>query len=128
MAGNPRTLSNAHLVFANGNEYPDVHYTPSTDITRVHRDILKYVHANNKYSQGTLLNVNNLKSLFGFLYFELVVFKGRRVTLSQAQSHQDTLRSAIMVSIFNNTLLNYIPGCKRVFTRTQYTTISPFLE
>ena len=26
-----------------------------------------------------------------------------------------------MVSIFNNTLLNYIPGCKHFFTRTQYT-------
>ena len=55
----------------NGNEYPDVHYTPRNDITRVYRDVLKYVHANNEYSQGTLLNTSNFKSLFGFLYFDL---------------------------------------------------------
>ena len=68
---NDRTLSSAHLVVANGNEYPDVHYTPSTDMTRVYRDVLKYVHANNEYGQGTLLNTSNFKSLFGFLYFDL---------------------------------------------------------
>ena len=67
----PRTLSNAHLVVGNGNEYPDVHYTPEVNINRVYRDILKYVHANNEYGQGTLLNTSNFKSLFGFLYFDL---------------------------------------------------------
>ena len=55
----------------NGNEYPDVHYTPEVNINRVYRDILKYVHANNEYGQGTLLNTSNFKSLFGFLYFDL---------------------------------------------------------
>ena len=63
---NDRALSSAHLVVANGNEYPDVHYNPSTDMTRVYRDVLKYVHANNEYGQGTLLNSSNFKSLFGF--------------------------------------------------------------
>ena len=67
---NDRALSSAHLVVANGNEYPDVHYNPSTDMTRVYRDVLKYVHANNEYRQGTLLNTSNFKSLFGFLYFD----------------------------------------------------------
>ena len=67
----PRTLLNCHLSVANGNEYPDVHYTPEADLTRVYRDVLKYVHANNEYSQGTLLNVNNFKTLFPFLYFDL---------------------------------------------------------
>ena len=43
---------------------------PEADLTRVYRDVLKYVHANNEYSQGTLLNVNNFKTLFPFLYFE----------------------------------------------------------
>ena len=42
----PRTLLNCHLSVANGNEYPDVHYTPEADLTRVYRDVLKYVHAN----------------------------------------------------------------------------------
>ena len=68
---NDRALSSAHLVVANGNEYPDVHYNPSTDMTRVYRDVLKYVHANNEHGQGTLLNSSNFKSLFGFLYFDL---------------------------------------------------------
>ena len=68
---NDRALSSAHLVVANGNEYPDVHYNPSTDMTRVYRDVLKYVHANNEYVQGTLLTASNFKSLFGFLYFDL---------------------------------------------------------
>ena len=46
---NDRALSSTHLVVANGNEYPNVHYNPSTDMTRVYRDVLKYVHANNEY-------------------------------------------------------------------------------
>ena len=71
ISNNNRVVTNAHLVVGNGNEYPDVHYTPRTDITRVYRDALKYVHANNEYSQGTLLNTSNFKSIFGFLYFDL---------------------------------------------------------
>ena len=38
----PRTLSNCHLEVGNGNEYPEIHYTPTTDMTRVFRDVLKY--------------------------------------------------------------------------------------
>ena len=68
---NQMKLSNCHLIVANGNEYPDIHYTPAADLSRVYRDTLKYVHANNKYSQGTLLNINNFKSLFSFVYFDL---------------------------------------------------------
>ena len=68
---NPRTLSNCHLEVGNSNEYPDVHYTPEADLTRVYRDVLKYGHANNQYQEGTLLNINNFKSLFPFLYFDL---------------------------------------------------------
>ena len=37
----PRTLSNCHLEVGNGNEYPEIHYTPTTDMTRVYRDVLK---------------------------------------------------------------------------------------
>ena len=29
------------------------------------------MHANNEYSQGTLLNINNLKTIFSFVYFDL---------------------------------------------------------
>ena len=52
-------------------EYPNRHYETDNDLTRVYRDILKYVHANNEYSQGTLLNRNNFLSLYQFIYFDL---------------------------------------------------------
>ena len=67
----PRTLQNCHLEVANGHEYPEIHYTPSTDLSRVYRDVLKYVHKNNEYSEGTLLNISNFQALFSFLYFDL---------------------------------------------------------
>ena len=66
-----RTLSSCHLEVGNGNEYPEIHYTPSTDMTRVFRDVLKYVHKNNEYGEGSLLNISNFKTLFPFLYFDL---------------------------------------------------------
>ena len=69
--GNLRTLDNCHLVVANGNEYPEIHYTPSTDKTRIYRDVLKYVHKNNEYGEGTLLRRNNFNSIFPFIYFNL---------------------------------------------------------
>ena len=67
----PRTLNNCHLVVGNGNEYPEIHYTPSTDQSRVYRDVLKYVHKNNEYGEGTLLNRSNFSTIFPFVYFDL---------------------------------------------------------
>ena len=67
----PRTLTNCYLEVGNGQEYPEVHYTPTTELTRVYRDILKYVHKNSEYSEGTLLNLHNYKVLFPFAYFDL---------------------------------------------------------
>ena len=55
----------------NGNEYPEIHYTPTTDMTRVFRDVLKYTHKNNEYGEGSLLNKSNFSTLFPFLYFDL---------------------------------------------------------
>ena len=68
---NDQKLVRAHLEIANCNEYPDVEYQPEADPSRVYRDILKYVHANNDYQIGTLLNIKNFKDLFPFLYFDL---------------------------------------------------------
>ena len=68
---NPRTLQNCHLEVGNGQEYPEIHYTPSTDLSRVYRDILKYVHKNSEYSEGSLLNISNFQTLFPFVYFDL---------------------------------------------------------
>ena len=68
---NARTLTSCHLVLGNGNDYPGINYSPATDLTRVYRDVLKYVHKNNEYSEGTLLNRNNFSTIFPFLYFDL---------------------------------------------------------
>ena len=70
-AGNLRKLENCHLVVANGNEYPEIHYTPNTDMTRIYRDVLKYVHKNNEYGEGTLLTRTNFSTIFPFIYFDL---------------------------------------------------------
>ena len=67
----PRSLENCHLVVANGNEYPEIHYTPDTDMTRIYRDVLKFVHKKNEYGEGTLLTRSNFGSIFPFLYFDL---------------------------------------------------------
>ena len=67
----PRTLQNCYLEVGNGQEYPEIHYTPSTDLSRVYRDVLKYVYKNNEYNEGTLLNISNFQTLFPFLYFDL---------------------------------------------------------
>ena len=72
---NPRTHLNCHLEVGNGNEYSENHYTPSTDITHVYRYVLKYTHSNNDYQGGTLLNRNNFRTIFPFLYFDLTKHK-----------------------------------------------------
>ena len=71
VSNDPRTLSNCHLEVGNGNEYPEIHYTPTTDMTRVYRDVLKHVHKSNEYREGSLLNRANFSTLFPFLYFDL---------------------------------------------------------
>ena len=40
-------------------------------MTRVFRDVLKYVHKNNEDGEGSLLNKSNFITLFPFLYFDL---------------------------------------------------------
>ena len=67
----PRTLSQCYLEVGNGNEYPRIKYEPGRDISRVYRDVMKYVNANNDLQGGTLLNIQNYKNLFPFIYFDL---------------------------------------------------------
>ena len=67
----PRTLSNCHLVVGNGNKYLEIHYTPTTDMTRIFRDVSKYVHKINEYGEGSLLIKYNFSTPFPFLYFDL---------------------------------------------------------
>ena len=51
---NPRTLERCYLEVGNGNEYPDIHYKPFSDVSRVLRDVMSYVYTNNVLS-GFLL-------------------------------------------------------------------------
>ena len=68
---NPRTLTRCHLEVGNGNEYSRLHYKPTEDPSRVFRDVMKYVNANNDLQGGTLLNISNFKNLYPFIYFDL---------------------------------------------------------
>ena len=61
---NNRKLRRCYLK-ANENVFPNIHYKPSTEPSRVYRDVMSY-------SGGrTLLNRDNFKSLFPFIYFKL---------------------------------------------------------
>ena len=67
----PRTLNRCYLEVGNGNEYPDIAYKPSSDPSRVFRDVMSYVFANNDFQGGTLLNRQNFENIFPFVYFDL---------------------------------------------------------
>ena len=66
-----RTLIQCYLEVGNGNEYPHLKYEPQQDPSRVFRDVMKYVNANNDLQGGTLLNISNFKNLYPFIYFDL---------------------------------------------------------
>ena len=68
---NNRTLTSCQLEVGNGNHYPENDYHPSTEMSRVYRDALKYVHAMNDFKGGTLLTRPNFSTIFPFIYFNL---------------------------------------------------------
>ena len=67
VSDNLQTLNRCYLEVGNGNEYPDIHYKPTEDASRVFRNVMSYVYANNDYQGGTLLNISNFKSLYPFV-------------------------------------------------------------
>ena len=67
----PRTLDRYYLEVGNGNEYPNIHHKASLDFSRVYRDVMSYVYANNDFQGGTLLNRAYFENLFLFVYFDL---------------------------------------------------------
>ena len=81
----PRTLNRCYLEVGKGNEYPDIHYKPNEDLSKVYRDVLSYVHANNDF-QGTLLNICNFKTLFPFVYFDLT--KQKWISKTELQNYR----------------------------------------
>ena len=64
-------MQSCYLEIGNGKDYPEIHYKPAEEPSRVFRDVLKYINANSEYTEDTLLNRNNFSSLFGFIYFDL---------------------------------------------------------
>ena len=82
------------------------------NINRVYRDILKYVHANNEYGQGTLLNTSNFKALFGFLYFDLTKQKmdirdgTTKLAFHYELSSTTATDYSIYASLYMNKMLN----------------------
>ena len=68
---NVKTKACFHLEVGNGNEYPRIHYKPTEDASRVFRDVMSYVYANNDYQGGTLLSISNFKTLYPVVYFDL---------------------------------------------------------
>ena len=67
----PRTLDRCYLLVGNGNEYPDIHYKPSLDFSKVYTDEMSYVYANNDFQGGTLLNRANFENFFPICLFWL---------------------------------------------------------
>ena len=67
----PQTLNQCYLEVGNGNEYPHIKYEPTEDPSRVFRDVMKYVNANNDLQGGTLLDISHFKNLYPFIYFDL---------------------------------------------------------
>ena len=68
---NNAKMSRCYLEVGNGNEYPYIPFKPATDPSRVFREVMGYVYANNDFQGGTLLNRSNFESLFPFVYFDL---------------------------------------------------------
>ena len=64
-------VSRCYLEVGNGNEYPDFAYKPSTDLTRVFRGLMEYVHANNDFQGGTILDMTSYKKVYPIIYFDL---------------------------------------------------------
>ena len=44
---------------------------PSTDLTRVFRGLMEYVHANNDFQGGTILDMASYKKVYPIIYFDL---------------------------------------------------------
>ena len=64
---NNANISRCYLEVGNGNEYPDIHFKPATDPSRVYREVIGYIYANNDYQGGTFLNRANFESLYPFV-------------------------------------------------------------
>ena len=100
VATDPRTLTRCHLEVGNGNDYPDIHYKPTQDPSRVFRDVMKYVNANNDLQGGTLLNISNFKTLYPLIYSHL--------TKQKTDIKDGVTRLSFHYELSNTTTRNYV--------------------
>lgn len=90
-----KTLNRCYLEIGNGEEYPDIHYKPTDDLSRVYRDVMSYVYANNDFHGGTMLNRDNLKNLFQLVYFDLTKQKSDMINgISKLAFHYELSATA----------------------------------
>ena len=68
---NAQKLASCQLEIGNGNYYPETLYQPSTEMSRIYRDVLKYVHGVNDYNGGTIMNRKYFEDFNSFIYFNL---------------------------------------------------------
>ena len=67
---NPRTLSRCYFAVGNGNEFPDIHYKPSSDLSKVYADVMSYV-TQIMISKVEHFLRSNFSTLFPFVSFDL---------------------------------------------------------
>ena len=66
----------------NGTYYPELEYSESEKV-RIYRDVINYVHKQNK-NTGSLLTKDDFDKLFGFLYFNST-YKSDSITADPKQ-------------------------------------------
>ena len=76
-------LSAARLEVGNGVYYPELQYSES-DMVRIYRDVINYVHKQNDNNTGSLLTRDNFDKLFRFLFFNLT-YKSNIITADLKQ-------------------------------------------
>ena len=96
---NNRKLASCHLEVGNGTQYPEVEFTPSTNVPRVFREVMNYVHANNHFKGGTLLTRSNYETIFPLVYFDL--------TRQKEDIKDGTTKLAFKYSLSGNTNADY---------------------
>ena len=99
---NARTSNRCYLEVGNGNEYPDLHYKPNDDLSRVYRYVMSYVYANNDFQGGRLLNRTNFGNIFPFVYFDVA---------KQKMDIKDGVTASLRTTRYHTTGLQNLRSC-----------------
>ena len=79
----------------------EVHYKQSIEPTRVYRNVLKFVHGNNEYSDG------NFGIIFSFVYFDLT---NQKLDIKDERTYKVTFQYEL--SYYNHRLFYF---CTHIF-------------